>query len=311
MYPSGKLLVKYTKPARSLDDQVDLLLQRGMVGDRERMRRRLNAVSYYRLSGYWFHRKRSDDTFEPGTHFDVTWEQYMFDRKLRLLLMDAIERIEVGLRTQFSYHHALAHGPFGYATDPASLPKLSSERRTKLFEQLEKEADRSKERFVGHFRRKYGDTHSHLPLWMATEVMSFGCVLSLWQASPKTVKNEVARAFDVSDEVLRTWFWTLNEVRNICAHHGRLWNRDLGNKPTIPHAKRHPHWHVPVPIPNHRVYAALTICAHCLARLAPSSTWQVRVRKLLDQYPSVPIKNMGFPDEWLKCPIWQGAASAT
>ncbi len=71
------LVVKYTKPALSLDDQADLLLKRGMVGDREKMIRRFSAVSYYRLSGYWFHRKRPDDSFEPVTRFDVESETFV------------------------------------------------------------------------------------------------------------------------------------------------------------------------------------------------------------------------------------------
>lgn len=304
------LVVKYTKPALSLEDQADLLLKRGMVGDRAKMIRRLSAVSYYRLSGYWFHRKLADDSFEPVTRFDVAWEQYIFDRKLRLLLMDVIERVEVGPRTQFSFHHAQAHGAFGYATEATALPKLPPDKRRALLLRISDEVERSKEQFVLHFAQKCGDSHDHLPIWMATEIMSFGCVLSLWQASSKIVKNRVAATFGVSDEVLRTWFWTLNEVRNICAHHGRLWNRDLGNKPTIPHAKHHPDWHAPVAIPSHRVFAALTICAYSLARLAPSSHWQERVRKLLNEHPKIPTKNIGFPDEWLKSPLWQGAANA-
>jgi len=143
---------------------------------------------------------------------------------------------------------------------------------------------------------------------MATEVMSFGCVLSLWQSSSKKIKNDVARVFDVSDEVLQTWLWSLNEVRNVCAHHGRLWNRDLGNKPNIPHAKHHPEWHKPVAISNHRVFGILTVCAHSLVHLAPNSHWQRRLQGLLIEHPAVPKKNMGFPENWLDCPIWRDAA---
>lgn len=302
--------MRFTKPALTVEQQVDLLLSRGMLGSREEMKQRLTAVSYYRLSGYWFHRKRADNTFEPGTNFGVVWDQYVFDRKLRILVMDAMERIEVGLRAQFSYHHAHAHGPFGYVEDPGALPKLSADARNRLLLRIRDEVDRSKERFVRHFVEKYGDEHNALPVWMATEVMSFGCVLSLWQASSKKIKNDVARVFDVSDEVLQTWLWSLNEVRNVCAHHGRLWNRDLGNKPSIPYPKHHPEWHQPVAISNHRVFGILTVCAHSLVHLAPSSHWQRRLLGLLKDHPAVPKKNMGFPGNWLDCPIWQDAANA-
>ena len=304
--------MKFTKPPLSVEQQVDLLLARGMQGDRAEMLQRLTSVSYYRLSGYWFHRKLADNTFQPGTHFQVVWDQYVFDRKLRIVFMVAIERIEVGLRTFLSYHHARAHGPFGYADDPASLPKLDLSRRADLLKRITDEVVRNQKRelFVKHFFETYGDRHTLSPIWVVTEVMSFGCVLSLWQATTNKVKNEVARMFKVSDEVLRSWLWSLNEVRNICAHHGRLWNRDLGNKPTIPHAKHHPHWHAPVAILNHRVFGVLTVCAHSLALLAPNSHWQRRLRDLLNQHPKVPIKNMGFPENWLDCPIWKGAADA-
>ena len=301
--------VRYTKPALTLDEQVEKLLKRGMLGDKDEMRRRLEVVSYYRLSGYWYHRKQPDDNFVPGTTFEVVWEKYSFDRKLRTLLMDAIERIEVGLRTLFSYHHAHEHGPFGYALDPQSLPKLAEDKRIGLLQKIGVEVDRSKERFVSHFQMKYGDVHDDLPIWMSTEVMSLGCVLSLWQASSNKVKNAVASQFGVRHEVLRTWLWSLNEVRNICAHHGRLWNRDLGNKPTIPHPKHHPDWHSPVAIPNRRVFGVLTVCSHSLGRLAPTSQWRARVHTLLDEHPRVPIRNMGFPDNWLDSPLWKVAVA--
>jgi abortive infection bacteriophage resistance protein len=177
-----------------------------------------------------------------------------------------------------------------------------------LTERIREEAQRSrKEQFVRHFLRKYGDSHQDLPLWMATEVMSFGTVLKLFGACSNQVKNMIASPFGVRDEVFNTWLWTLNEVRNICAHHGRLWNRDLGNKPRIPHASHHPDWHVPVQIPNHRVFATLTICVYCLKKIAPESQWSGRVLNLLTEHSGVPRKNMGFPDNWLDCPIWKDA----
>ncbi len=299
--------MEYSKPALTIEEQVDQLLDRGMVGTRDSMVRRLSVVSYYRLSGYWFHRKLSDDSFEPGTSFDVAWKQYMFDRKLRLLLMDAIERLEVGLRVQFCNHHALQHGPFGYATDSRSTPQLGAEQRLKLIAQIDREAQRSRELFVRHFRDKYGTSHRHLPLWMAIETMSLSCVIRLWQASSDSVKGPVAAAFGVSEKVLESWLWTLNEARNVCAHHGRLWNREFGIKPKIPRRYHHPEWHTPEPVPNHRVYAVLTISAYSLSRLAPNSTWQVRLRQLVEAFPDIPTKNMGFPDAWLSSPIWKGA----
>ncbi len=306
--PARVKAMKYAKPALSFEEQADLLLQRGMVGDRDEMIRRLARVSYYRLSGYSFPFRQSDNTFRPGTTFRVVWDHYVFDRKLRLLLLDAIERIEIGLRTSLSYHQGHDFGPFGYMNDAAALPKLDSGRRNDLLTKVQLETDRNhKEQFVAHFVGAYGDHHHALPIWMATEVLSFGTVLSLWQASPNKLKRETAKVFGVSDDVLKSWFWTLNEVRNVCAHHSRLWNRLLGNKPMIPAVKHHPDWHEPVAIRNDRLFIALTICQFCLHRLSPGSTWASRLRDLFDGYPGVPKRHMGIPDKWLDCPIWKAS----
>ena len=299
--------MKFTKPPLTFEDQADLLIRRGMIADRTLLVQRLASVNYYRLSGYWFHRRQPDDTFIPGTAFDIIWDQYVFDRQLRLLVMDAVERVEVAVRTQLSYHHAHMHGTFGYADDPASLPKLSAAQRNELIARIQDEVGRSKETFVAHFFKKYGDQHKDLPAWMATEVMSFGSVLKLLRSSSKQVKNAVAHRFGVAYEVLDSWLWMFNEVRNICAHHGRLWNRELGNKPMIPLAKHHPDWHRPVAIKNHRVFAVLTVSGYCLRRIAPQSAWPRRLRALLDQHGRVPRKNMGFPDDWLESPLWKDA----
>jgi abortive infection bacteriophage resistance protein len=295
--------MKFEKHALTFSEQAALLRARGMLGDEESMIRRLSAVNYYRLAGYWHHRKLPDDSFQPGTHFNVVWEQYVFDRKLRLLMMDAIERIEIALRTGFSYEHSHAHGTFGYLEDPASLPKLAIEQRSSLFESIEREVSRSRELFVQHFRNKYGDEHRLPPLWIATEVLSMGTVLRLFQSSSNRVKSAVASVFDVSADALRTWLWSLNEVRNIAAHHGRLWNRQLGNLPIIPPIRFHPAWHHPQ-FANDRLYAVLAVCAHCLPRIAPHSGWRTRVLSLIRDNPQMPVRNMGFPLGWEKSDLW-------
>mgnify|MGYP001558079525 FL=1 len=306
--------MKYAKPPLSLEQQADLLLGRGMAGDRALIIERLRVVSYYRLSGYWYPFRERDprnparylDSFRSGTTFEDVWARYVFDRRLRLLAMDAIERIEVSIRTQLANRHSRAHGAFGYITDPATLPKLAVDpRKYKDFVvRVGEETERSRETFTSHFRAKYGDVHKEFPVWMATEVMTFGTVLSFFKGVEQNLKREIANEFGVPDIVLESWLLTLNAIRNICAHHGRLWNRELGVKPKFPNAAKHPEWHAPVLIGNNRVFGVLTICRYCLRRVAPQSNWPNRVRTLLADYPGVPHRDMGFPDNWEACPIW-------
>lgn len=303
--------LQYTKPALTLDQQVAQLVSRGMQGDQQLMKERLASVSYYRLSGYWFPFRQPDDTYRPGTTFEAVWERYAFDRALRLIVMDAIERIEIAVRNKLSYHHAHASGPFGYVLDPTSLPKLDPTARMALVQRIRDEVLRAnKEKFVEHFRTKYGDSHHDLPIWMATEVMSFGTVLTLYRASSRQIKSEVAALFDVPEIVLDSWLLTLNTVRNICAHHSRLWNRDIGVVPKLPRVRQYPDWHTPVPVEGRRVFTVLTICQHSLRQIAPQTAWAERLKTLLNRHPAIPTGAMGFPNAWQECPIWKGASRA-
>lgn len=296
--------MKYTKQPLTLEQQADQLLHRGMSGDRELMVARLASVNYYRLTAYWLPFRNPDDTFKPGTTFDVVWNRYVFDRRLRLLVMDAVERIEIAVRTQLAYHHAHSYRAFGYAEDPASLPKLNAADRIQFIQRVAEETDRSREPFVGHFRSKYGDVHRPLPVWMVTEVMTFGTILTFFRGCSHHVKQNVASHFGVPERVFDSWLLTLNAVRNICAHHGRLWNRELGVKPLIPRLPKYPDWHTPVAVTNNRMFAVLTICRHCLRCVAPQSGWSNRIRSLLAEFSRVPRVSMGFPADWERCPIW-------
>ncbi len=300
--------LKFVKPPLSFEAQADLLIARGMGGDRTEMIRRLAEVNYYRLSGYWYPYRTSDDTFRPGTRFDAIWGRYVFDSRLRLLVMDAIGNIEIAMRAQIAYHHAHAFGPFGYATDSGSLPNLRD--RVPFLARIREEVERSREAFVAHFKTKYGGHHDALPLWMATEVMSFGSALTLYRGCPRNVTEAVADTFSVPNRVLSSWLLCLNAVRNICAHHGRLWNRVLGVKPKIPRQHRHPDWHLPMTIPNDRIFCVLTICKYCLDKVKVQGYWEERLRALLDDSPKIPRRSMGFLSAWDRSPLWQKAECA-
>lgn len=296
--------MKYVKPPLRLEQQADLLLARGMAGDRATMISRLGVVNYYRLSGYWYpFRSPHADDFKSNTTFDKVWDRYAFDRHLRLLIMDAIERIEVAVRTRLAYCLVFRNGdPFAYATDPGMLPGLAADERLRFLESLRAETAHSKETFAEHFRTKYGDEHAFMPIWMAAEVMTFGWMLTLFRGTHPDVRKDVASLFGVHDNVFDSWLLCLNTVRNICAHHSRLWNRHLGTKPKIP--TKDSAWHNPVEVGADRVFGILTICKHCLDRIAPQSHWPQRWRDLLAKYPYVPRGSMGVPDNWADCPIW-------
>lgn len=300
--------LNFTKPALTIEDQVALLQRRGLEGDATRVARRLRAVNYYRLSAYWHtfrDRARADERFLPGTHIDVVWGRYIFDRALRVLVMDAIERFEIATRSRLSCELALLHGPFGYAQDSGALFPRDPMRRQEFIRHLKQDLDlQRREPFINHFHQKYGDAHPFPPVWVAVEVLRFGGTVSLFNGSADVVQRAVADTFQVAPRVFKSWLLTLNLTRNVCAHHGRLWNRELANKPLIP---RRPEWVHPVQVGNGRIFGVLTILAHTNHLIAPNSGWAARVRSLLAKHPDVPRAQMGFPEQWERCPVWRRA----
>ena len=303
--------MKYSKPALTREQQADLLISRGMIGDRDHIISQLSAVNYYRLSGYWHtFRLLPDHDFSPNTTFDKVWTRYVFDRRLRLCVMDALERLEVYFRGQLAYHFAHEFNcPFAYADDPAALPNLRSDRRNRFLTMLADDLSSSKEVFVEHFRNQYGNDHPYMPVWVATEIMTFGHVLTMYQGAPNSIKKSIAAPLGIHDGVLGSWLLSLNTIRNICAHHSRLWNRSLGTKPMIPKYKNDPDWYDPIPVGNDRVFGVLTILKYCLDQIAPQSSWNERLFDLLDSYPEIPLKSMGFPVSWKTCPFWSSKPS--
>lgn len=304
--------LKYAKSPLSFEQQVDQLIARGMVGDRDLMINRLNEVNYYRLSAYWYPFRVTgceQDSLQPGTQFEVIWDRYVFDRQLRLLVMDAIERVEISIRTRMTNLITLkANDPFIHLRRGFYAESSSVSEQGRLINGLRSNASASKEEFVKRFKKKYGagqieEEKLDLPLWMASEIMTFGNMLTLFKLLDMHAKRELADGFGISAKVLESWLMSLNYIRNLCAHHARLWNRELAIRPAIPAAKSHPSWHEPE-IQNHRIFASLTILYVLLLRIAPQSGWASRLDTLLKRHPDIPLRNMGFIDHWKQHPLW-------
>ena len=171
----------FEKPPKTFDDQVDLLISRGMrIDDPKRARRYLSHLNYYRLAAYWlpFEQDHTTHRFKPGVEFDLVLEYYIFDRKLRLRIMDAIERIEVSLRTRWAYHIAHSYGP--HALLDQTLFK-SRWPHTENINTLRETIRRSSEVFIRHFN-KYDEMLP--PVWVVCKIMTLG-QLSKWYANLK------------------------------------------------------------------------------------------------------------------------------
>lgn len=285
----------YLKPALSFTDQLAHLQRHGLhVSDPQRAVRWLQRVSYYRLSAYFLPFK-DGESFRPGTEFNDVAGLYIFDRRLRLLVLDAIERIEVALRTSVTYEIGHTYGPFGH-TDPANFsPDFN---HAKFMTELADEERRAKETFVAHFRRKYTN-ETHLPVWMATELLSLGAVSLLYKSLTPTIKCRIAAEYAISDRHLASWLHALSYIRNVCAHHKRLWNRELAIKPQLSRAWPH------TVQSNERVYCIFVILQHMLNVVSPHCHWRNRLFLLFDEHPGVPLAPMQVLPDWRARAIWR------
>lgn len=293
----------FTKPPTTYAQQVALLQQRSMqIDDPATAEFYLQHLNYYRLGAYWlpFEADHATHTFRPGTRFDDVLNLYVFDRELRLLVLDAIERIEVSARGQWAYQLAHRHGCHAHLD-----PNLAYKRHLwqANLDKLTKEVDRSDETFIKHLKANY--TEALPPVWAVCEVMSLG-LLSRWynNLKPMPTRRAIASAYGVDEQVLESWLRHLSLVRNTCAHHSRLWNREFTITPLLPRNK-------PAGLAtqchagSRKLYNTLVILLHCMDVIAPRHHWRMRLKDLIAHH-AIPATAMDFPNGWEQMAIWNG-----
>lgn len=295
--------MEYIKPWVSLEEQADLLIGRGLLGDRKVIIERLKSVGYYRLTGYLHVFKLKGDKYRPGTNIDRVWDLYVFDRQLRLVVLDAVERVEVFMRSRLAYFLAEETGPFGYL-ERSGLPRFSHGDYLSFQKRCMDCFMRSREPFADHFREVYGDACGMPPYWIMVNVMEMGLLLRLYKGASVQVRRSVASELGIAAAVLESWLVSLSTVRNICAHHGRLWNRPFGTKPKIPNLKSDARWHDPFEVRGDRIFGVLTILNYLLDIIAPQSAWSERLDSLLATRGEGDLLSMGFSTGWNCCPFW-------
>ncbi len=296
----------FTKQALSLPAQIALLRTRGMlIQDEQFALQTLQHISYYRLGAYWlpFEADHASHGFKPDTRFETVAGLYAFDRALRLLVLDAIEHVEVALRTQFTHQFAIAYGPHALSDPGHFQPSHARWAHPSALEQLAKDVGDSKEVFIKHWRNKYSDPLP--PIWSAVEIMTLG-QLSRWYANIKASadRNRIARVFDCDETVLVSFMHHLAIVRNICAHHSRLWNREFAFTFKLPRTRPAAvvgGLHLASP---RNLYNTLAMLACLLDGMHQSASWKQQWHQLIAKHKP-PLHAMGFPADWQVRPIWR------
>ena len=320
----------YQKPFLSFEAQLQLLKARGLgVTDETTALDYLRRIGYYRLSAYWYPFREASlqqdpiskkltvvrgDRFVEGVRFQDVLDLYVFDKRLRLLLLDAIERIEIAVRVDIAHllgeHDAFAH------TNPGLLhgnftkkinPKTGKTDYQDWIEKYNGLVARSKEDFVKHYRSKYG---TPLPIWVAVELWDFGLLSTFYQGMAIGDKEQIAAKYGLSNwKTMASWLRTINHVRNIAAHHSRLWNKNLVDQPKMPDPGEIPAFDRVTGKPDvtSRVYGVLCILAHLMLTICPNSSWRGRLTQMIQDFPAVPkvsAADMGCPPDWGDHAFW-------
>lgn len=299
----------YNKPPTTFSEQVKKLVSRGLaIPDQSKAEFYLSQLNYYRFAAYClpFEQDHASHRFQANTAFDDVLNLYIFDRELRLLVLDAIERIEVSLRTQLAYHLSHNHN--------TAHPQLNPE----LFynpiiygasiNKLEGDISRSREDFIKHLKNKYEELQP--PIWAVVELMTMG-QLSKWFSNIKSRadRQAICRVYGLDEKIMTSFCEHLSLVRNHAAHHARLWNRDFTKTPMLPKRGETALLESLSVLPDsdrklRKLYNSFVLLAYLMNKICGENHWKQRLIQLINHH-QIDIDRMGFPADWQARPIWQ------
>jgi len=281
----------YLKPPLSYEEQTQLLKSRNLtISNEEFCTRKLQHINYYRLSAYFYPFYDEKNSFKNDAKFEDVLKLYYFDKEFKNLLFYSIEKVEVYMRTQLAYILSQEKGAFAYVD--VSLFH-DAQKHQDIMNIIKSETGRSKEVFVKEFFTKYDE--KYLPVWAMVEIVSFNTLSKIFANLKEKYRKDVLRDIDIKPLVFESWLHTITYVRNICAHHSRLWNKMLAIEPMKP--KNHL---VFKSLNSKKVFYVICMIMFILQKIDDEEfDFQIEIQKLTLKYPNVDLVAMGFVDEWM------------
>lgn len=309
--------MKYTKQALSFTDQVDKLEARGLIiNNRDSAINTLSGVSYYRLRAYTYPFQDNEDpdhSFSQEIDFNSIISLYRFDQKLRMLVFDAIEKIEVALRTQIIYQFAMSYGSHWQIDRDLYKPPFKNKEDEEIdffvihMKTLDYEIERTNETFIEHYFDKYNDPETP-PSWMSLEVASMGTLSKIYKSlNTCNAKKKVAKNFGLPNPyILENWILSFTHLRNTCAHHSRLWNRRLTTNIEFPRNTKNMFYKQPEisQLLPYKLFASLLAINYILKSIDSNSNFHTKLKELMQECPLNQETAMGFPNDWDSHPFW-------
>jgi abortive infection bacteriophage resistance protein len=294
--------IAYQKSFLDYPSQIALLKSRGLTfTDETKALHLLENISYYRFSGYWYPllADKQNHVFKPNAHFETAFSLYKFDREFRKLIMSELEKIEVSARSKTAHVMSLSCNSF-WIEDVALFSNPLVHQAT--LKKIQEEFNRSDDEFILAFKSKYSNFLP--PSYILLEITSFGALSRLYgNLASKNAKRDIAKTFGLPDKVFESWLHSLVYIRNMCAHHARLWNRQIGIKPMLPRHTQYD-WINTDGISNRKMYYVLSMIIYLLNVVNPNHTFKQKLENLFTKYPNVDRTAMGFPANWHDEPLW-------
>lgn len=314
--------MKPLKPWMSFADQLQRLKDRGLgVENDAAALDYLERLGYYRLSGYWYPMREIDaaaslaqnkavrlDTFVAGSRFEDVVRLYVFDKKLRLLALDALERIEMAVRVDVAHllgkrdpsahnNPACLHGNFTKQVIPKGADAGKTKHQVWLAKYQSLLNRARNEPFVAHHLQEYGG----LPVWAAIEVWDFGLLSKLFAGMQYGDQQTIAAQYGAPNgTTFAKWLRSLNFMRNVSAHHSRLWNINVLELSPAPTG-----WPALNPA---RPFLYFCLMQQLVKVICPNSSWGQRFKDLLaSDFPTVANQSISLTDFGV-CAGWEGWA---
>lgn len=298
----------------TIEEQLKRLSEKGLeIDDYQKAEYYLKFVGYHRLSAYYIpFQPNPGEPFNVGSCFSQVVEVYEFDRALRLLVLDAIDRIEVALRSVLSITATDIHGPHWFLSSDVLKQSLDRRGKTCLneIEAAVNKEKRNQDSPVSDYYSKYNDPYLP-PSWVVFEILSFGNINVIYQNIKTSTRKQIALNFGVNHIVLESWIRSLSYLRNICAHHSRVWNRSF-RSPRVLDVFRDDISEADSFLAQAFVIAQMLKPISIFSSRGSddgeesySLVWKKKLETLIRRYDSIEESEMGFPEDWQSLPIWK------
>ncbi len=285
-------------------DLVALLESRGLIiSDKTKAILYLESIGYYRLSAYMYPFLKIPKEFhqyKEGTTFQQVLNLYRFDKKLRMLLLNELEKIEIAIRRAIMNIPVQATGDIYWLTNPVHFANQKTFQDTKCT--IDREYAKSAEEFIKHFKDSYCEPYP--PSWILGELLTIGNVNMVYRnLKADKIRKRISQYFGLQPIVMESWITSLTLLRNACCHHSRVWNKVCSIMAVTPKRIAHP-W-ITLPTNTQRVYFTICIIKYFLDIISPYNDMRDKMSKLFDTFPEIDKTALGFPFGWENEPLWQ------